>query len=40
MKYVLDSSAAVKWESDSDKAIRLREDYRETAGATSMHFAA
>jgi len=32
MKYVLDSSVAVKWvlpEIDSDKAIRLRDDYRQ-----------
>ena len=32
MKYVLDSSVAVKWvlpEKDSDKAIRLRDDYRQ-----------
>lgn len=31
MKYVVDSSAALKWvlpEIDSDKAIRLREEYR------------
>jgi len=32
MKYVIDSSVALKWvlpEKDSDKAIRLRDDYRQ-----------
>ena len=32
MKYVLDASVAFKWavpETDSDKANRLREDYRQ-----------
>src|SRR4051794_35569129 len=33
MKYVLDASVAIKWaivEPDSDKATRLRDDYRTT----------
>jgi predicted nucleic acid-binding protein len=38
MKYVLDSSVAFKWvvpEADSDKAIRLRDDYQ--AGIHDLH---
>jgi predicted nucleic acid-binding protein len=40
MKYVIDSSVAFKWvvtETDSDKAIRLREDFRNGAASGTRY---